>query len=70
MMWWILLHYMSSSCSKCGGLLRPHVVWFGEPLEVHVMDTAQQILRECDLCLLVRELCACVCGEGEGRGGK
>ena len=49
--------FPSSSCSQCGGLLRPHVVWFGEPLEVPVMDTAQQILRECDLCLLVRELC-------------
>ena len=45
----------SSSCSQCGGLLRPHVVWFGEPLEVPVMDRAQQILRESDLCLLVRE---------------
>lgn len=43
-----------SSCTQCGGLLRPHVVWFGEPLETQVMDKVQQILAECDLCLLVR----------------
>lgn len=30
------------------------MVWFGEPLETHVMDRVQQVLAECDLCLLVR----------------
>ena len=42
------------SCSDCGGLLRPHVIWFGEPLDTVVMDKAHKVLRECDLCLLVR----------------
>ncbi|CAI8009209.1 NAD-dependent protein deacylase sirtuin-5, mitochondrial, partial [Geodia barretti] len=40
-------------CSECGGLLRPHVVWFGEALDSVVMDRAQSVLRSCDLCLLV-----------------
>ena len=45
---------MYHSCSECGGLLRPHVVWFGEALDSVVMDRAQSVLRSCDLCLLVR----------------
>lgn len=38
----------------CGGLLRPHVVWFGEPLFHDVLQQVNQTLDECDLCLLVR----------------
>jgi NAD-dependent deacetylase len=35
----------------CGGLLRPHIVWFGEvPFET---DTLYQIVGECDLFLVV-----------------
>ncbi|XP_062501414.1 NAD-dependent protein deacylase sirtuin-5, mitochondrial-like [Corticium candelabrum] len=37
----------------CGGLLRPHVVWFGEPLFHDVLQQVNQTLDECDLCLLV-----------------
>lgn len=42
-------------CTKdnCGGLLRPHVVWFGESLDRSVLDAAQQKLDACDLCLVV-----------------
>jgi len=42
-------------CSElsCGGLLRPHVVWFGESLESRVMDEAERLLGECDICLVV-----------------
>jgi len=42
-------------CQKptCGGLLRPHVVWFGENLDEQVLDTAQEELESCDLCLVV-----------------
>ena len=42
-------------CTKegCGGLLRPHVVWFGESLDSDVMNGADQELDQCDLCLVV-----------------
>ncbi|XP_071121108.1 NAD-dependent protein deacylase sirtuin-5, mitochondrial-like isoform X1 [Mytilus edulis] len=42
-------------CKKagCGGLLRPHVVWFGESLDPAVMDSAENELDHCDLCLVV-----------------
>lgn len=42
-------------CQKdsCGGLLRPHVVWFGESLDPEVLDAADEELSKCDLCLVV-----------------
>ena len=42
-------------CTKagCGGLLRPHVVWFGESLDGHVLVAADEHLDSCDLCLVV-----------------
>lgn len=40
-------------CAKCTGLLRPHVVWFGEPLDPAVLEAAQKELDNCDLCLVV-----------------
>lgn len=42
-------------CQKpsCGGLLRPHVVWFGERLDEKVLDAAEDLLEKCDLCLVV-----------------
>jgi len=42
-------------CQKedCGGLLRPHVVWFGEGLDHHVLDAVEVELENCDLCLVV-----------------
>ena len=39
--------------SGCNGLLRPHVVWFGEQLEEAIIDKAQNELNKCDLCLVV-----------------
>ncbi|XP_048754509.1 NAD-dependent protein deacylase-like [Ostrea edulis] len=38
---------------ECGGLLRPHVVWFGESLNQSVLRAAQEKLDSCDLCLVV-----------------
>ena len=38
---------------NCGGLLRPHVVWFGENLSFDVLDDADEELQNCDLCLVV-----------------
>ena len=37
----------------CGGLLRPHVVWFGENLDENVMESVYAQLDACDLCLVV-----------------
>lgn len=40
-------------CLKCNGLLRPYVVWFGEPLDPNVLESAQTELDKCDLCLVI-----------------
>lgn len=37
----------------CGGLLRPHVVWFGEHLDPVVLEEVDRELALCDLCLVV-----------------
>ncbi len=41
------------TCSGCGGRLRPDVVWFGEPLDVDVLERARRWLRDADLLLVV-----------------
>ena len=41
------------ACESCGGLLRPHIVWFGESLEDDVLDSAFKEYDKCDLCLVV-----------------
>jgi NAD-dependent deacetylase sirtuin 5 len=40
-------------CKKCNGLLRPHVVWFGECLERSVVNCTDDALQGCDLLLVV-----------------
>ena len=40
-------------CQKCGGLLRPAVIWFGENLDGAVMDRAADELDLCDICLVI-----------------
>lgn len=40
-------------CKRCEGLLRPHVVWFGEGLDPEVLRATDEVLHTCDLCLLV-----------------
>uniref|UniRef100_A0A0V0J3W6 NAD-dependent protein deacylase n=1 Tax=Schistocephalus solidus TaxID=70667 RepID=A0A0V0J3W6_SCHSO len=37
----------------CGGLLRPHVVWFGETLNPLDLDRANRAALEADVCLVV-----------------
>ncbi|KAK4470864.1 hypothetical protein MN116_006378 [Schistosoma mekongi] len=37
----------------CGGLLRPHVVWFGENIEPDVLSKADEIVRNADVCMVV-----------------
>jgi NAD-dependent deacetylase len=40
-------------CDRCGNLLRPNVVWFGEPLPMQVLAAAQEAAKNCDLMLVV-----------------
>ncbi|XP_023940792.1 NAD-dependent protein deacylase sirtuin-5, mitochondrial [Bicyclus anynana] len=42
-------------CRKpnCGGLLRPHIVWFGEGLDPIVLEQAGAAMSSCDVCLVV-----------------
>jgi NAD-dependent deacetylase len=36
-------------CPRCGGLLRPDVVWFGEGLPVDALNTAVTAAQSCDI---------------------
>lgn len=38
---------------KCGALLRPEVVWFGEPLPAHVLEAAYRASQRCDVMLVI-----------------
>lgn len=40
-------------CISCGGLLRPHIVWFGESLDPQVMGQCMQTLQSCDVLLVI-----------------
>ncbi|HEX5581440.1 MAG TPA: NAD-dependent deacylase [Gemmatimonadaceae bacterium] len=41
------------TCPRCGALLRPDVVWFGESLDPAVLDAAWRAAGEADVCLVV-----------------
>jgi NAD-dependent deacetylase len=40
-------------CSKCGGKIRPDVVWFGEQLPFGVFEKAEKKAEESDICFVV-----------------
>ncbi len=40
---------MPPRCPRCGGMLRPDVVWFGERLPEAALLAAQDAARHCDL---------------------
>ncbi len=40
-------------CSHCKGLLRPHIVWFGESLAEKDLETSATALQSSDLCLII-----------------
>ena len=40
-------------CPQCGNLLRPHVVWFGESLDMGVLRQATQLSSECDIMFVI-----------------
>ena len=41
------------SCPKCGGMIRPSVVWFGEMLPQKVLEYAEVASKDCDVFLSV-----------------
>ncbi|KAK9307125.1 hypothetical protein QLX08_002449 [Tetragonisca angustula] len=42
-------------CEKenCKGLLRPHIVWFGENLDEYILEQAYTAVENCDICLVI-----------------
>jgi len=40
-------------CKNCGGLLRPHIVWFGEMLPQDVLSAASSALNRCEVLLVI-----------------
>lgn len=40
-------------CQSCGGLLRPHIVWFGESLAEEDLERSATALRTSDVCLII-----------------
>jgi NAD-dependent deacetylase len=40
-------------CGRCGALLRPDVVWFGEPLPSRAYDSSYEAASECEAMLVV-----------------
>jgi NAD-dependent deacetylase len=40
-------------CDRCGNLLRPGVVWFGEALPLQALARAEQAADDCDLMLVI-----------------
>jgi NAD-dependent deacetylase len=39
-------------CAGCGGLLRPAVTWFGEPIDPEILEAAKDAL-DCDVCIAI-----------------
>ncbi len=40
-------------CESCGALMRPDIVWFGEPLDPAVLGEAVRLASTADVCLVV-----------------
>lgn len=40
-------------CAACDGLLRPHIVWFGESLDAEDLRRCGEALRSCDVLLVI-----------------
>ena len=41
------------TCSDCAGLLRPHIVWFGESLNPEDLEQSYAALQQCEILLIV-----------------
>ena len=40
-------------CTDCGGLMRPHIVWFGESLDPEVLATSARWMRDADMVFVI-----------------
>jgi NAD-dependent deacetylase len=40
-------------CATCGGLLRPHIVWFGESLDSEELDRSFEAVNSCEVMLII-----------------
>ncbi|GKS64700.1 NAD-dependent protein deacylase [Nitrospira sp.] len=40
-------------CQTCSGLLRPHIVWFGEALDQDTLSKSFQAVESCELLLII-----------------
>ncbi len=40
-------------CPRCGAMLRPDIVWFGEALDARTLNLAEQAFRRADIALVV-----------------
>ncbi|MFM8551948.1 MAG: SIR2 family NAD-dependent protein deacylase [Nitrospiraceae bacterium] len=40
-------------CRACAGLLRPHIVWFGEALDENALDRSMEAVASCEVLLIV-----------------
>jgi NAD-dependent deacetylase len=40
-------------CTKCNGLIRPDVIWFGENLRGDAFPVGEKKAKECDICFVV-----------------
>jgi NAD-dependent deacetylase len=40
-------------CEGCGGLLRPHIVWFGESLDPQDLAQSEEALNACEVLLII-----------------
>ena len=49
---YVLAQTGTPRCSRCGGMLRPGIVLYGEPLDDAVMAEAVRAVRQCDLLLV------------------
>lgn len=50
---WEATEAVPPQCPKCGGLLRPDVVWFGEQLPVNALLAAGRAAQDCDVFLSI-----------------
>jgi NAD-dependent deacetylase len=40
-------------CPCCGALLRPDIVWFGEPLDIDILESAMRASDQCDAMICI-----------------
>ncbi len=40
-------------CPGCGAMLRPDIVWFGEPLDINILEGAMRVADNCDLMICI-----------------